>query len=148
MDLIVAFFTTEKTYNNSHKFGFTLSPTNYGHPKMMIQPFLLTNNLFGYIYGHSQILISQYGSLMIPIFACYCSLLFQTPSLNMFSAVPLVTCHYLWNKLMSLTRLLGVHPKGGGKYVDALAYIGEPVKEKDLVMRVISGLCNEYNGLK
>ncbi|KAL4574294.1 hypothetical protein LXL04_021123 [Taraxacum kok-saghyz] len=33
-------------------------------------------------------------------------------------------------------------------YSDALANIGEPVKEKDLVMLVISGLREEYNGLK
>ncbi|GJS57771.1 putative RNA-directed DNA polymerase [Tanacetum coccineum] len=34
------------------------------------------------------------------------------------------------------------------EYVDALAAIGEPVKDKDLVMLVISGLREEYNGLK
>nr|KAJ0193257.1 hypothetical protein LSAT_V11C800407230 [Lactuca sativa] len=34
------------------------------------------------------------------------------------------------------------------EYFDALANIGEPVKEKDLVMLVISGLREEYNGLK
>lgn len=33
-------------------------------------------------------------------------------------------------------------------YVNALANIGEPMKEKDLVMLVISGLREEYNGLK
>ncbi|GKB36919.1 ribonuclease H-like domain-containing protein [Tanacetum coccineum] len=34
------------------------------------------------------------------------------------------------------------------QYVDALATIGEPVNDKDLVMLVISGLHKEYNGLK
>ncbi|GJU46726.1 nucleotide-binding alpha-beta plait domain-containing protein [Tanacetum coccineum] len=34
------------------------------------------------------------------------------------------------------------------KYADALATIGEPVKDKDLVMLAISGLHEEYNGLK
>lgn len=34
------------------------------------------------------------------------------------------------------------------EYFDALANIGEPVKEKDLVILVISGLREEYNGLK
>ncbi|GKB25653.1 retrovirus-related pol polyprotein from transposon TNT 1-94 [Tanacetum coccineum] len=34
------------------------------------------------------------------------------------------------------------------EYADALAAIGEPVKDKDLVMLVVSGLCEEYNGLK
>nr|KAJ0213411.1 hypothetical protein LSAT_V11C400161540 [Lactuca sativa] len=33
-------------------------------------------------------------------------------------------------------------------YSDALANIGEPMKEKDLVMLVLSGLREEYNGLK
>lgn len=34
------------------------------------------------------------------------------------------------------------------KYADALDNIGEPVKDKDLVLLVISGLRDEYNGLK
>ncbi|GKE86270.1 nucleotide-binding alpha-beta plait domain-containing protein [Tanacetum coccineum] len=34
------------------------------------------------------------------------------------------------------------------EYADALAAIGEPVKDKDLVMLVVSGLCEEYNGIK
>ncbi|GJZ37739.1 nucleotide-binding alpha-beta plait domain-containing protein [Tanacetum coccineum] len=34
------------------------------------------------------------------------------------------------------------------EYADALATIGEPVKDKDLVMLVVSGLHEEYNGLK
>ncbi|GJV21096.1 putative RNA-directed DNA polymerase [Tanacetum coccineum] len=34
------------------------------------------------------------------------------------------------------------------EYADALATIGEPVKDKDLVMLVVSGLREEYNGLK
>ncbi|KAK9075566.1 hypothetical protein SSX86_003891 [Deinandra increscens subsp. villosa] len=34
------------------------------------------------------------------------------------------------------------------EYATALANIGEPMKEKDLVMLVISGLREEYNGLK
>ncbi|KAJ0522439.1 putative RNA-directed DNA polymerase [Helianthus annuus] len=48
---IIAFTQVEKTTHNSHKFGFTLSPTNYGFWKLMIQPFLVTNGLFGYIDG-------------------------------------------------------------------------------------------------
>lgn len=51
MTTIVGFSTNEKTWNNSHKFPFTLSSTNYGFWKIMIQPFLVTNNLFGYIDG-------------------------------------------------------------------------------------------------
>lgn len=34
------------------------------------------------------------------------------------------------------------------EYADALAAIGEPVKDKDLVMLTIAGLREEYNGLK
>nr|GFB05235.1 nucleotide-binding, alpha-beta plait [Tanacetum cinerariifolium] len=34
------------------------------------------------------------------------------------------------------------------EYNDAPAVIGEPVKDKDLVMLVVSGLREEYNGLK
>nr|GEW28183.1 retrovirus-related Pol polyprotein from transposon TNT 1-94 [Tanacetum cinerariifolium] len=34
------------------------------------------------------------------------------------------------------------------EYANALAAIGEPVKDKDLVMLVVSGLHEEYNGLK
>ncbi|GKB38144.1 nucleotide-binding alpha-beta plait domain-containing protein [Tanacetum coccineum] len=34
------------------------------------------------------------------------------------------------------------------EYVDALAAIGEPVKDKNLVMLAISGLREEYNSLK
>ena len=49
MSTIIAFSTTEKTYHNSHKFPFTLSHTNYGFWKTMIHPFLVANNLFGYI---------------------------------------------------------------------------------------------------
>ncbi|KAJ9543774.1 hypothetical protein OSB04_023481 [Centaurea solstitialis] len=48
---MVAFTPTEKTTHNSHKFGFTLSPNNYGYWKAMVQPFLVTNNLFGYVDG-------------------------------------------------------------------------------------------------
>ncbi|KAD3336925.1 hypothetical protein E3N88_32445 [Mikania micrantha] len=48
---IIPFTTTEKTAHNSHKFAFTLSPTNYGHWKLLIQPFLTTHSLFGYVDG-------------------------------------------------------------------------------------------------
>ncbi|GKD03139.1 nucleotide-binding alpha-beta plait domain-containing protein [Tanacetum coccineum] len=34
------------------------------------------------------------------------------------------------------------------EYADALAAIGEPVKDKDLVMLAVSRLREEYNGLK
>ncbi|KAJ0520160.1 hypothetical protein HanIR_Chr10g0456291 [Helianthus annuus] len=49
MALIIAFSAVDKTAHNSHKFGFTLSPTNYGYWKAMIQAFLVANNLIGYV---------------------------------------------------------------------------------------------------
>ena len=51
MAIIAAFTSVEKTAHNSHKFAFKLSPDNYGFWKTMIHPFLVTNNLFGYIDG-------------------------------------------------------------------------------------------------
>ncbi|MFS7905138.1 putative RNA-directed DNA polymerase [Helianthus anomalus] len=56
------------------------------------------------------------------------------------------------------TQLLKIQMKGdetssayltrAREYASALANIGEPMKEKDIVMLVISGLRDEYNGLK
>ncbi|KAJ9561085.1 hypothetical protein OSB04_006245 [Centaurea solstitialis] len=51
MTTLTAFDQKEKTVHNSHKFGFTLNSDNYGYWKLLIQPFLVTNNLFGYVDG-------------------------------------------------------------------------------------------------
>nr|GEX48215.1 hypothetical protein CTI12_AA391630 [Tanacetum cinerariifolium] len=51
MAMISAFTTVDKIAHNSRKFAFTLSPTNYGYWKVMIEPFLITNNLMGYVDG-------------------------------------------------------------------------------------------------
>ncbi|GKB68725.1 hypothetical protein Tco_0930137 [Tanacetum coccineum] len=51
MAMISAFTTVDKTAHNSRKFAFTLSPTNYGYWKTMIEPFLITNNLMDYVDG-------------------------------------------------------------------------------------------------
>ncbi|GKC93370.1 ribonuclease H-like domain-containing protein [Tanacetum coccineum] len=51
MAMILAFTTVDKMAHNSRKFAFTLSPTNYGYWKTMIEPFLITNNLMGYVDG-------------------------------------------------------------------------------------------------
>ncbi|GJV20702.1 putative RNA-directed DNA polymerase [Tanacetum coccineum] len=48
---IPTFTTVDKTAHNSRKFTVTLSPTNYGYWKTMIEPFLITNNLMGYVDG-------------------------------------------------------------------------------------------------
>ncbi|KAJ0500301.1 putative RNA-directed DNA polymerase [Helianthus annuus] len=51
MALLAAFTSQEKTSNMNHKFPFTLKPTNYHNWKTMLQPFLETTNMFGYIDG-------------------------------------------------------------------------------------------------
>ncbi|KAD3336768.1 hypothetical protein E3N88_32287 [Mikania micrantha] len=51
MALLASFSAAAKTSHYAHKFGFTLCPTNYSFWKAMIKPFLITNNLFGYIDG-------------------------------------------------------------------------------------------------
>ncbi|XP_071692028.1 uncharacterized protein [Rutidosis leptorrhynchoides] len=51
MAMLATFTPTEKAAHNSHKFGFSLSPTNYGYWKTMVQPFFVTNKLFDYIDG-------------------------------------------------------------------------------------------------
>ncbi|KAL8229698.1 hypothetical protein R6Q57_014598 [Mikania cordata] len=48
---LATFSHTEKTSQNSHKFGFTLSPANYSYLKAIVQSFLVTNSLFGYVDG-------------------------------------------------------------------------------------------------
>ncbi|XP_071727090.1 uncharacterized protein [Rutidosis leptorrhynchoides] len=51
MAMLASFTPTDKVAHNSHKFDFTLSPTNYGYWKTMVQPFFVTNKLFDYIDG-------------------------------------------------------------------------------------------------
>nr|GEU33917.1 retrovirus-related Pol polyprotein from transposon TNT 1-94 [Tanacetum cinerariifolium] len=51
MAMISAFTKVDKMAHNSRKFAFTLSLTNYGYWKTMIEPFLITNNLMGYADG-------------------------------------------------------------------------------------------------
>lgn len=51
MATIAVFTQAYKTIHNSYKFGFKLSSTNYGYWKTMLQPFLVTNNLFNYVDG-------------------------------------------------------------------------------------------------
>ncbi|GJS33973.1 putative RNA-directed DNA polymerase [Tanacetum coccineum] len=50
-DMVKAFTMVDKTAHNSRKFAFNLSPINYGYWKTMIEPFLITNNLMGYVDG-------------------------------------------------------------------------------------------------
>ncbi|KAL4565328.1 hypothetical protein LXL04_029417 [Taraxacum kok-saghyz] len=190
---INAFSSSEKTSHNSHKFGFTLSPTNYGYWKTMLQPFLITNNLFGYIDGTilcppATILVTtssgkdladaSISSQTNPEHITWINndahvrmLILSTISEASFQHVQGTTSRDLW---LSLERAYAPHTSSreytlktqlsniamkcdesssayltrAQEYSSALANISEPVKEKDLVMLVIYGLRDEYNGLK
>jgi hypothetical protein len=184
------FSDSVKTTHNSHKFGFKLSPTNYGYWKAMIQPFLITNNLYGYIDGTipcPEPVIQRNSSdkdaapqmqpnpsypNWIVNDAHVRMLLTSTISESAFSHVQsCTTSRDLWQALERAyapntssreytlkTQLLKIEMKSdetasayltrAQEYADALANIGEAMKEKDLVMLVISGLRDEYNGLK
>ncbi|KAK1424826.1 hypothetical protein QVD17_20164 [Tagetes erecta] len=188
----IAFSQTDKTSHNSHKFAFTLSPDNYRFWKMMITPFLLTNNLLGYVDGTipcppATVLqpASSAGKETTaqtpqpnPGFANWVSndahvrmLILSTVSEACYPQVQGDTSRDLWLSFENAyaphtssreytlkTQLLKIQMKGdesssayltrAREYSDALANIGEPIKDKDLVLLVISGLRDEYNGLK
>ncbi|GKB85022.1 nucleotide-binding alpha-beta plait domain-containing protein [Tanacetum coccineum] len=185
MAMISAFTTVDKTAHNSRKFAFTLSPTNYGYWKTMIEPFLITNNLMGYVDGSipcpSKTLSFTDDATVLkenlnyPIWvsndAYVRMLIISTISEASFHHVQGTTSRDLWLSLEKAyaphstsreytfkTQLLTIYMHGdetpdaylnrAQKYADALAAIGEPVKDKYLVMLVVSGLREEYNGLK
>ncbi|KAJ0745776.1 putative RNA-directed DNA polymerase [Helianthus annuus] len=191
MALLAAFSQVDKTTHNSHKFAFKLSPTNYGHWKAMIQPFLLTNNLFGYVDGTIPCppeLIEPAASsdkeatpksqpnpnhpIWVSNDAHIRMLLVSTISEPSFQhVIGSNTSRELWLALERAyapntasreytlrAQLLKIEMKGdetssayltrAQEYADALANIGEPMREKDLVMLVVSGLREEYTGLK
>ncbi|GJV98077.1 putative RNA-directed DNA polymerase [Tanacetum coccineum] len=185
MAMISAFTTVDKMAHNSRKFAFTLSPTNYGYWKTMIEPFLITNNLMGYVDGSipcpSKTLSVTDGATVPkenPNYPIWVSndahvrmLIISTISEASFRHVQGTTSRDLWLSLKKAyaphstsreytlkTQLLRIKMHGdetpdaylnrAQEYADALAAIGEPVKDKDLVMLVVSGLREEYNGLK
>ncbi|GJV70615.1 putative RNA-directed DNA polymerase [Tanacetum coccineum] len=185
MAMILAFTTVDKTAHNSRKFAFTLSPTNYGYWKTMIEPFLITNNLMSNVDGSipcpSKTLSVTDGATVLkknPSYPIWVSndahvrmLSNSTISEASFRHVQGTTSHDLWLSLKKAyaphstsreytlkTQLLRIkmhddetpdaYLNRAQEYADALATIGEPVKDKDLVMLVISGLREEYNGLK
>ncbi|GJV44035.1 putative RNA-directed DNA polymerase [Tanacetum coccineum] len=154
MAMISAFTMVDKTAHNSRKFAFTLLPTNYGYWKTMIEPFLITNNLMGYVDG----------SISCPS---------KTLSVTDGATVPKENPNYpIWvsndahayaphstsREYTLKTQLLRIkmhddetsdaYLNCAQEYADALAAIGELVKDKDLVMLVVLGLREEYNGLK
>ncbi|GJS13559.1 putative ribonuclease H-like domain-containing protein [Tanacetum coccineum] len=185
MSMISAFTTVDKTAHNSRKFAFTLSPTNYGYWKTMIEPFLITNNLMGYVDGSipcpSKTLSVADGATVPkenPNYPIWISndahvrmLIISTISEASFRHVQGTTSRDLWLSLKKAyaphstskeytlkTQILRIkmhddetpdaYLNRAKEYADALATIGEPVKDKDLVMLVVSGLHEEYNGLK
>ncbi|KAD6119461.1 hypothetical protein E3N88_10732 [Mikania micrantha] len=190
MAFLAPFLNTDKTAHNSHKFAFKLSPTNYGYWRSMIQPFLITNHLFGYIDGTipcpSETVISTAVNDKEPApppqpnpnyptwianDAHVRMLLMSSISEGSFQHVQGTTSRDLWLSLERAyaphsssreytlkTQLLKIEMRSdetssayltrAREYADALANIGEPMKDKDVVMCVISGLREEYNGLK
>ncbi|GJZ07486.1 putative RNA-directed DNA polymerase [Tanacetum coccineum] len=118
MAMISAFTTVDKTAHNSRKFTFTLLPTNYGYWKTMIEPFLITNNLTGYVNGS------------IP---CPSKTLSVTDGATVLKENP---NYPIW-----------VSNDAHVQYADALAIIGEPVKDKDLVMLAVSELTAQLSAL-
>ncbi|GKC73388.1 retrovirus-related pol polyprotein from transposon TNT 1-94, partial [Tanacetum coccineum] len=144
MAMISAFTTVDKTAHNSRKFAFTLSPTNYGYWKTMIEPFLITNNLMGYVDG----------SIPCPS---------KTLSVTDGATVPKENPNYpIWvsndahayaphstsREYTLKTQLLRIEMHNDEtpdaylnrvqEYADALAAISEPIKDKDLVMLAVS----------
>ncbi|KAM0029793.1 putative RNA-directed DNA polymerase [Helianthus debilis subsp. tardiflorus] len=192
MALLVPFSTTDKNSHNSHKFGFTLSSTNYSYWKTMVQPFLITNHLFDYVDGTipcpeptittttSSDKEATKTTQPNPNYVTWVSndahahvrmLLLSTISESAFKHVQGTTSRELWLALERAfapnttsreytlkAQLLKIQMKDNEtssdyltraqEYADALAAIGEPVKDKDLVMLIMTGLREEYDGLK
>ena len=182
MAAIIAFTAIEKIAHNTHKFAFTLSPTNYGFWKAMLEPFLTTNHLIGYVNGTIQRpepkITTEVVTTDNPSYAPWIAndahvrmLILSTISEASFQHVQGTTSRDLWLSLERAyapntasreytlkTQLLRIAMKGDEtpinylsramEYASALANIGEGMKDKDLVMLTISGLRDEYNGLK
>ncbi|GJW36623.1 nucleotide-binding alpha-beta plait domain-containing protein [Tanacetum coccineum] len=151
----------------------------------MIEPFIITNNLMGYVDDSipcpSKTLSVTDGATVPkenPNYPIWVSndahvrvLIISTISKAFFRHVQGTTYRDLWLSLEKAyaphstsreyalkTQLLIIEMHGdetpdaylnrAQEYDDALAAIGEPVKDKDLVMLAVSGLREEYNGLK
>ncbi|KAJ9553675.1 LOW QUALITY PROTEIN: hypothetical protein OSB04_017720 [Centaurea solstitialis] len=159
----------------------------------MLQPFVITNNLFGYIDGSIPCPPSTISSETTscekdkePIITVQANpeytiwvlndahvtmLLLSTISESAFQHVEGTTSRDLWlalerayaphtssRKYTLKTQILKIqmkpdesssgYPTRAPEYSHALANIGEPMKQKDVVMLVLSGLRDEYNGLK
>ncbi|GJW08304.1 nucleotide-binding alpha-beta plait domain-containing protein [Tanacetum coccineum] len=166
MAMISAFTTVDKTAHNSRKFAFTLSPTNYGYWKTMIEPFLITNNLMGYVDGSipcpSKTLSVTDGAIVPkenPNYPIWDTQFLCITSRDLWLSLKKAYAPHSTSREYTLkTQLLRIkihsdetpdaYLNRAQEYADALAAIGEPVKDKDLIMLVVSGLREEYNGLK
>nr|GEU29282.1 integrase, catalytic core [Tanacetum cinerariifolium] len=154
MAMISAFTTVDKTAHNSRKFAFTLSPTNYGYWKTMIEPFLITNNLMSYVDGSIPCpskTLSVTDGVSVPK---------ENPNYPIWVSndAHAYAPHSTSREYTLKTQLLRIKMHGDEtpnaylnrtlEYTDELAAIGEPIKDKDIIMLVVSGLREEYNGLK
>ncbi|GKB73893.1 nucleotide-binding alpha-beta plait domain-containing protein [Tanacetum coccineum] len=125
----------------------------------MIEPFFITNNLMGYVDGSilcpSKTLSVTDGATVLKENLNYPIWVSNDAHLSVEKAyAPHITSREYTLK----TQLMRIETHGdetpdaylnrAQEYGDALAVIGEPVKDKDLVMLVVSGLREEYNGLK
>ncbi|XP_076923530.1 uncharacterized protein LOC143585673 [Bidens hawaiensis] len=170
---ITTFTTETKTNHNSHKFGFKLTANNYRFWKTMITPFLITNDLFSYIDGSLSCPATTVSNAENPEYQAWISNdahirmpLLSTISESSFKHVQGDTSRLLWLSLERAyaphtsfreytlkTQLLKIEMKPdetsaeyltrAQEYSDALANIGEPMKDKDIVMLTISGLREE-----
>ncbi|KAJ0950007.1 hypothetical protein HanRHA438_Chr01g0044691 [Helianthus annuus] len=189
---ITPFTKADKTANNSHKFAFTLTPTNYANWQAMIHPFLVTNDLFGYVDGSipcppelvqpplteksssetSESVPNPGHRAWISNDAHIRMLISSTISEKCFQHVQTTkTSRELWEALRRTyapqtsareftirSQFLRLQMHGdetttayldrAQEYATALANIGKPMDEKDILMLVVSGLREEYNGVK
>ncbi|GJZ28582.1 nucleotide-binding alpha-beta plait domain-containing protein [Tanacetum coccineum] len=125
----------------------------------MIEPFLITNNLMGYVDGSipcpSKTLSVTDGATVLKENPNYPNWVSNDAHLSLKNAY---APHSTSREYTLKTQLLRIKMHGdetpnaylnrAQEYADALAAIGEPIKDKDLVMLVVSGLREEYNGLK
>ncbi|MFS7953765.1 putative RNA-directed DNA polymerase [Helianthus anomalus] len=182
MAAMLVFSNQEKTTHNSHKFAFTLKPTNYGYWRSMIESFLTSHNFFGYVDGTipcpEQKVTVEGATTDNPSYKPWLSndahirtLIISTVSEDPYQHIQGKTSREVWLSLERAyapvtasheftlkSQLLRITTKGDEKPIDylcraqeyatALANIGEPVKDKDLVMLTLVGLREEYNGLK
>nr|GEU43666.1 pleiotropic drug resistance protein 1-like [Tanacetum cinerariifolium] len=154
MAMVSAFTTVDKTAHNSRKFAFTLSPTNYGYWKTMIEPFLITNNLMGYVDGSipypSKTLSVTDGVTFPKENPNYPIWVSNDAYVRMLIISTISEASFRHFQEMHGDETLDAYAylNRAQEYADALTAIGEPVKDKELVMLAVSGLREEYYGLK